>query len=78
MTPEIGKGMMIVGGLVLVLGLIIYAAGSSLQWVGRLPGDIRIERENFTLYFPITTLILLSVILTMGIRLYQWILSLFS
>jgi hypothetical protein len=77
-NPEIGKGMMILGGLLLVLGLVVHNAGSSLDWIGRLPGDIRVERDNFSFYFPITTLILLSLILTLGVRLFQWILSLFS
>jgi len=35
-----------------------------LHWIGRLPGDIRIEKENFRFYFPITTMILFSVLLT--------------
>jgi hypothetical protein len=45
--------------------LILYFAGGRLTWLGRLPGDIRIERENFKLYFPLTTMIILSLLLTL-------------
>ncbi|PBB42446.1 hypothetical protein CK222_18460 [Mesorhizobium sp. WSM3866] len=53
----------------IVIGLSIVAAGLLWPWVtriglGRLPGDIVIERENFRLYFPITTGILISVVLS--------------
>jgi len=59
---QLGK-YIIIGGIILIIaGLIIYFAGNKLNWLGRLPGDIRIERENFRFYFPITTMILISII----------------
>lgn len=58
--------ILIIAGLVLLAGgLIWYFFGDKLSWLGRLPGDIRIERENFRFYFPITTMILLSLLLTL-------------
>lgn len=59
---QLGK-YIITGGIILIIaGLIIYFAGNKLNWLGRLPGDIRIERENFRFYFPVTTMILISVV----------------
>ena len=55
---------LIVAGLVLVaLGLLLYA-GPSIPLLGRLPGDIRIERPGFRLFVPITSCILVSLILS--------------
>lgn len=64
-------GVQYIGKFLILLGLIIAAAGGLLlfsekiPWIGRLPGDIMIQRRNFTFYFPLVTSILLSVILTL-------------
>lgn len=50
------------GAAILLIGVIIYFFHDKLHWIGRLPGDIRVEKENVRFYFPITTLLLLSVI----------------
>ena len=50
----------------------MYFGGNKLKWIGHLPGDIRIERDSFRFYFPITTMVLFSLLLTLLIRLYQW------
>ncbi|HLT80979.1 MAG TPA: DUF2905 domain-containing protein [Cyclobacteriaceae bacterium] len=60
----IGKILMIVGGVLLIAGLIFHYS-EKLSWFGRLPGDILVERENFRLYIPITTSILISILLTL-------------
>jgi hypothetical protein len=52
-------------------GIVIYFFHDRLHWFGRLPGDIRVERENFRFYFPITTMILLSILLTIIIRIIR-------
>ena len=62
-TQAVGKWLILIGSLIVLLGLVIYF-GRSLSFLGRLPGDIRIERENFRLYIPITTCILLSLLLS--------------
>lgn len=58
---EMGKLLMLVGGLLLVIGFIAMLLPSSLP---KLPGDIYIKRQNFVFYFPIVTSILVSIILT--------------
>jgi hypothetical protein len=64
MDSNTGKYIILAGCLIIVLGVITYFFHDKLHWIGRLPGDIRIERENFKFYFPITTMILFSLIAT--------------
>jgi hypothetical protein len=66
-----GKYIILFGLILLILGIILYFFGNQLNWLGKLPGDIRIEKENFRFYFPITTMILISVILTILINLIR-------
>ncbi len=62
---SMGKVLILMGLFVLVLGLILtFAPKLRIPFLGRLPGDIRIEREGFSFYFPIVTCIVLSVLLT--------------
>jgi len=71
MNSETGK-YIIVGGLFIVLaGIVIYFFHDKLNWIGRLPGDIRIEKQNFRFYFPITTMIIFSLVLTIIIQLIR-------
>jgi hypothetical protein len=58
----LGRVLMAVGGLIFVLGLVLSLLGRT--GLGRLPGDIVVHRGNWTLYFPIATMILLSLLLT--------------
>lgn len=55
---------MIVGGALLLLGVVL-SFGPRVPWLGRLPGDIVIERENVRFYFPITTSIVISIVLSL-------------
>lgn len=71
MHTETGKYIIIAGAALLVIGLVVYFFGDKLHFIGRLPGDIRIERDNFRFYFPITTMIVLSVVLTLAIRIFR-------
>ncbi|MFQ5952477.1 MAG: DUF2905 domain-containing protein [Candidatus Omnitrophota bacterium] len=64
MPQLIGKYLIIFGLVLIILGGIFILSGK-IPWLGRLPGDILIKRENFTLYFPITTCILASIILSL-------------
>ena len=65
--------------MLLVLGLVIAGAGlvwiliPSIPWLGRLPGDIRIEGEHVRFYFPLVTCLLLSVVLTLILWLVRWL-----
>jgi hypothetical protein len=72
MDSQTGKYLILIGGAILVLGIIIYFFGGSLKWLGHLPGDIRIERENFRFYFPLTTLILINLVIYLILRVWKW------
>lgn len=62
---QLGKILIITGIILVVAGVILYFAGDRLNWLGRLPGDIRIEKGNTRIFFPITTMILLSLLLSL-------------
>lgn len=70
---HIGKILIIIGILSVVAGIVIYFAGDKLGWVGHLPGDIHVEKENFSFYFPVTTMILVSVVVSLIIKLIHWL-----
>ncbi|OZI06151.1 hypothetical protein BWI93_21875 [Siphonobacter sp. BAB-5385] len=63
MNPQVGKWLMGLGGFLVGAGLLIYLFYDKLHWLGRLPGDIRIERENFRMYLPLTTCLLVTVLI---------------
>lgn len=71
MGENTGKYLILIGLVIVVLGILFYFFHDKLTWIGRLPGDIRVERENFRFYFPITTMLLFSVILTVVISLIR-------
>jgi uncharacterized protein HemY len=58
-------------GVILILVGLIVVFGPKIPFLGRLPGDIHVQRENFRLYFPLTTSILLSLILSLILYLIQ-------
>ncbi len=62
---DLGRVLVIVGGLLLVLGLVVILAGKINLPIGRLPGDIVVRGKNTTFYFPLMTSIVLSVILSL-------------
>jgi hypothetical protein len=63
---SMGKMLIMMGLFVLLVGLILtFAPRLRIPLLGRLPGDIRIERQGFSFYFPIVTCILLSIVLTL-------------
>ena len=67
----LGKYLILFGITAIVIGLFLWIAGDKLSILGRLPGDIRIDKENFRFYFPITTMVILSVILSVGLYLIR-------
>jgi hypothetical protein len=69
MNP-VAKGLIISGGVLILMGLIWQWTGGQLP-IGRLPGDIHIRRENSSFFFPITTSIVLSLILSAVIYLFR-------
>lgn len=66
---DIGKALIGIGIALIVLGAL-FLLGGKLPWLGRLPGDIRIEREHFRFYFPVTTCLIISVAVTL---LFRWL-----
>lgn len=65
----LGKVLIYLGLIIVVIGVIINYFGGAFSWLGHLPGDIRIEKENFRSYFPITTMLVISLILNLIIKL---------
>jgi len=64
-----GKLLMAIGALLLGIGVVLTLAGK-VGWLGRLPGDIRIQRDGFSFYFPLATSLLLSLLLTLLLNLF--------
>ena len=63
---------LIIGGLILVVvGLVLHYAPGVFGWFGRLPGDIRIESERGKLFFPITSMVIVSIVLTVLFNLFR-------
>ena len=60
---HIGKVLVMTGAVIALFGAALWLSGK-IPWIGRLPGDILVERKNFTFYFPLATSILLSLLLT--------------
>ncbi|RMF31561.1 MAG: DUF2905 domain-containing protein [Bacteroidetes bacterium] len=71
MGTTLGKLLMGLGLFLLLAGALLYFFSGKLDWLGRLPGDIRIERENFRFYFPLTTMLLLSLVLSLLLHLIR-------
>lgn len=67
---DIGRFLVVIGVVTAIVGVILWG-GFVPKWLGRLPGDIRIERGNFGFYFPIVTCIVISVILTLIFSLFR-------
>ncbi|MDK2979029.1 MAG: hypothetical protein PWP52_1743 [Bacteroidales bacterium] len=61
---QIGKIIIVIGIFLIILGIIFYVFSDNLQWFGNLPGDIKIKKEHFTFYAPITSMILISIIIS--------------
>ncbi len=67
---SLGRILILFGILLVVLGLVL-AVGAKIPWLGQLPGDITIRRENFSFYFPLTSCLLLSLIMTLVLYLFR-------
>jgi hypothetical protein len=61
---DVGRVLILLGIFLMVAGLVLQLAGR-VPWLGRLPGDILIQRRNFSLYLPLTTCLLASLDLTL-------------
>jgi Protein of unknown function (DUF2905) len=59
-----GRSLIYIGIVLVILGLL-FSLGGKIPWLGHLPGDIYIQRGRFTFYFPVTTCLLVSIIMTL-------------
>jgi hypothetical protein len=71
MDQNTGRYIIFIGFAVVVIGILIYFLHDKFHWIGRLPGDIRIEKDNFRFYFPIVTMIVISLVITIVINLIK-------
>ena len=60
---DLGRSIIVIGAILIIIGILMTMAGK-IPGIGKLPGDIFIKKENFSFYFPITTCILLSIIVS--------------
>lgn len=67
---DFGKILVFSGLLLVGLGLLLLY-GPKIPWLGKLPGDITIQREKFTFYFPVATSIVISILLTILFSLFR-------
>lgn len=63
--------LLIILGVVLILVGLLLTYGGRIPWLGKLPGDIRIERENFSFYFPLASSLLVSLLLSLIFLLFR-------
>jgi hypothetical protein len=68
--PVLGKMLIVLGCIIIVIGVILLLA-HKIPFIGRLPGDIYVKRENFTFYLPLTTSIIISIILSLIFWLFR-------
>ncbi len=61
---DIGRLLVIIGAIIVLFGGLLMLSGR-VPFVGRLPGDILVQKKNFTFYFPVATSILISIVLTL-------------
>jgi len=65
------KWIMVAGAVLLFIGVVLQFAPWAFSWFGRLPGDIRIETERGVIFIPITSMVIISVVLTLLINLFR-------
>jgi hypothetical protein len=68
--PELGKTLIVLGIAIVVLG-VLFTFGGRIPWLGNLPGDIYIQRGRFNFYFPITTCIVISAVISLVLYFFR-------
>ncbi len=66
----LGKSLIYIGIVLVIVG-VLFSLGGKIPWFGHLPGDIYIRRERFTFYFPVTTCLLISIIVTLFLYFFR-------
>jgi hypothetical protein len=70
MSGPLGKILILLGVFIIAIGVLLLI-GEKIPWIGKLPGDIVIKKEKFTFYFPITTSVVISILLTLLFALFR-------
>ncbi len=70
MAGDIGKIIVFIGLLLVVIGFV-FMLGNKLPFIGKLPGDLSFKRENYSFYFPVTTCIIISILLSFILWLFN-------
>ncbi len=70
MLSNFGKSLIVMGLFLVAIG-ILFTFGSKIPHIGRLPGDIYIKKKNFTFYFPLTTCILISILISLILLIFR-------
>jgi hypothetical protein len=68
--PEFGKTLIILGIVIIGIG-VLFIFGGRIPWLGQLPGDIYVQRGRFSFYFPITTCIVISAIISLVLYFFR-------
>jgi hypothetical protein len=68
--PEVGKALVFVGLAIVVVGALLWS-GVGKGWLGQLPGDVNVSKGNFSFHFPIVTCIVISILVTVILRLFR-------
>jgi H+/Cl- antiporter ClcA len=71
MEQQTGKYIIIAGIVIVISGIIIYFFYDYFKWFGKLPGDINIRKKNYLFYFPVVTMIVISVALTIIVNIIK-------
>ncbi|MBI4002968.1 MAG: DUF2905 domain-containing protein [Nitrospira defluvii] len=76
---DVGRWLIVVGLAIAAVGVLLTLAekwlgvGSAFSWIGKLPGDFSITREQFSLYIPIATSLVLSILLSLVLYVFSWL-----
>lgn len=71
MSQETGKYLILGGVILLVVGILVYFFHNQFKWFGNLPGDIKIKSANFRFYFPVVTIIVISIAITLIVNIIR-------
>jgi len=71
MDQQTGKYIIIAGVFILIAGILVYFFHDYFKWLGKLPGDIRIEKENYRFYFPVVTMLVISIAVTVIVNIIK-------
>ena len=75
---ELGRWLVAVGLLIALAGLLLWWWPTLFGWFGHLPGDLRFERDGVRVFVPVTSMLIVSLMLSLGLNLALWLLAALS